>query len=86
MQSSQTAAAKGIRLHLAAIDKRQAWLAQQLGESPFWVSRRMSGSKTFDVEDLDRIAAVFETTIEGLLEAAKAVTPEPVERRAVVSS
>lgn len=73
MQTSQSAAAKGIRLHLAARNKRQAWLAEQLGVSPFWLSRRLSGTTTFDVEDLDRIAAVFGTTIEGLLASSKAV-------------
>jgi transcriptional regulator with XRE-family HTH domain len=73
MQSSQAAATKAIRLHLAARDKRQAWLAEQLGVSPFWLSRRMSGTKTFDVEDLDRIADVFGTTLDALLSSAKAV-------------
>jgi transcriptional regulator with XRE-family HTH domain len=73
MQSSQEAAVKAIRLHLAARNKRQTWLALELGVSPFWLSRRMSGEKTFDVDELDRIAAVFDTTIDGLLASAKAV-------------
>lgn len=80
MQSTQHTAAMGIRLQLAAIDKRQTWLAQQLGESPFWVSRRMSGVKNFDVEDLDRIAAVFGMTLEALLASAKAIVADDQEQ------
>lgn len=76
MQSTQHNAAMGIRLQLAALNKRQTWLAQQLGESPFWVSRRMSGVKNFDVDDLDRIAAVFGMTLEALLASAKALTSD----------
>ena len=67
MQDSQTAATKAIRLHLAALNKKQTWLAGELGVSPFWVSRRMSGAVNFDVEDLDRIAAALGTTLFDLL-------------------
>ena len=67
MQDSQTAATKAIRLHLAAKDKKQTWLAAQIGESPFWLSRRMSGAVNFDFDDMDRIAAAFGTDLLGLL-------------------
>lgn len=73
MQDSQTAATKAIRLLLAAHNRKQAWLASELGETPFWLSRRMSGSITFNVEDLDRIAAVFGIQLDGLLATADAV-------------
>lgn len=73
MQDSQTAATKAIRLLLAAHNRKQTWLAAQLGETPFWLSRRMSGSITFNVEDLDRIASVFGITIDVLLATADAV-------------
>ena len=79
MQSSQTTAEKAIRLHLAARKKNQAWLADQLGESAFWVGRRMSGAVAFDLTDLDRIARVFSVTLDELLAAADAVkVPEAV--------
>jgi hypothetical protein len=79
MQSSQTTAEKAIRLHLAARKKNQAWLAARLGESAFWVGRRMSGVVLFDVGDLDRIAAVFGVDLDDLLAAADAIkVPEAV--------
>lgn len=73
MQSSQVAAETAIRLHLAARKRSQRWLAAELGVSPFWVSRRMSGSKTFDVDELDRIAAVFGVDLDRMLASAEAV-------------
>ena len=73
MPSSQTAAEKAIRLHLAARNKRQVWLAEQLGVTSFWLTRRMTGVMEFSVTDLDRIAAVFGTTLENLLADAEAV-------------
>lgn len=76
MQSTQDAAAKAIRLLLAARDRRQTWLAKELGVSPFWLSRRMLGEITFDVDDLDRISTVFGITIDELLQTAKAVVGE----------
>ena len=84
MQESKQAAIKAIRLHLAARDKRQPWLAAKLHRSDFWMSRRMSGQVSFRVEDLEEIAAVFETTLpELILDAAKiAGTPS---REAVAS-
>lgn len=75
--SSQAAAEKAVRLLLAARRKTQAWLAAQIGETPFWISRRMSGKKTFNVDDLDRIAGVFDLTLDGLLATADAVADRP---------
>lgn len=74
MQDSQTAATKAIRLHLAAINKKQTWLAVELGVSPFWLSRRMSGEVNFDLDGLDRIARTLGTTLVALLEDAERFT------------
>lgn len=71
--SSKDAATKAIRLHLAARGKKQTWLADALGESPFWLSRRMTGAITWDVDELDRIAQVFDTTLDQLLTDSQAV-------------
>lgn len=71
--SSQDAAVRAIRLHLAARGVKQSWLADRLSVSPFWVSRRMSGATNFDIEELDRVAAIFGITIERLLSDADAV-------------
>jgi len=71
--SAQSSAVTAIRVRLAAMSKSQAWLADQIGESPWWLSRRMSGQQRFTTDDLDRIAAVFGTDIFGLLDTAKAV-------------
>lgn len=79
MQSSQTSAEKAIRLHLAARKKNQTWLADELGESAFWIGRRMSGAVMFNLDDLDRIATVFGVTLDELLAAADAIkVPEAV--------
>lgn len=72
MKSSQAVVAQGIRLHLHAVGKSQAWLARRLGESSSWLSRRMSGATNFDIDELDRIAEVLRTTVENLLAAALA--------------
>lgn len=68
MARTQHRAEQAIRLILAAHNKSQAWLAQQLGESPFWVARRLNGVVNFDVEDLDRVARVLGTDLAGLLQ------------------
>lgn len=73
MQDTQTAAEKAIRLLLAAHGRTNAWLAEQLGVSPFTLSRRMRGEIKFDVELLDRIATLFGLTFEQLLATADAV-------------
>lgn len=73
MRSTQHDAEKAIRILLAARNERQLWLAEQLGVSVFWLSRRMSGSIAFNVDDLDRIAAVFGKTLDELLATAEVV-------------
>jgi len=82
MQDSQSAATKAIRLHLAAINKKQTWLAAQLGVSAFWISRRMSGAVNFDLEDLDRIATALGTTLADLLADAEKIAHPVAEVKA----
>lgn len=85
MQSSQISAEQAIRLILAAHNKSQAWLANELKESPFWVTRRLNGVVNFDLEDLDRIAAIFSTDVPGLLGFAESLPQIAVARKAVAS-
>lgn len=73
MQDAQTSATKAIRLQLAALDKPNAWLAEQLGKTPFWLSRRMSGKKFWDVMELSTIAGVFGLTYTELIASADAI-------------
>lgn len=67
MARTQHRAEQAIRLILAAHNKSQAWLAKEVDESPFWVTRRLNGIVTLSLDDLDRIAAVFNTDVHGLL-------------------
>lgn len=83
MQSSQITAEQAIRLILAAHKKSQSWLADQVNESPFWVTRRLNGIVNFDLEDLDRIAAVFNTDVPGLLQFAATLPQISVEKKVV---
>lgn len=86
MASSQTSAEQAIRLTLAAHNKSQAWLAEQIGESVFWVTRRLNGAVNFDLEDLDRVADVFGTDVSGLLALVENLPQiTPVERKRVAS-
>lgn len=73
MRSTQEAATVAIRLHLAAWNENQTWLAKRLHRSVFWIGRRMSGEVRFDSNDLDEIAKVFKVTVAELLTAADAV-------------
>ncbi|MGF3055654.1 helix-turn-helix domain-containing protein [Microbacterium sp. YY-01] len=77
MQDAQTLAEKAIRLHLAARNKNQAWLAAQLGESTFWVGRRLNGAIAFKITDLERIAALFGRTVDELLTDADKIPTGP---------
>ena len=83
MQSSQISAEQAIRLILAAHNKSQAWLAKQVSESPFWVTRRLNGIVNFDLEDLDRIADVFGTDVPGLLGFAESLPQISATKKAV---
>lgn len=63
-------AARAIRIALASSDRSQRWLADQLGESQHWLSRRMAGTTALTTDDLDRIAGVFGLDLFGLLALA----------------
>ena len=82
MRSTQDAVTTAIRLHLAARNKTQGWLADRLGRSAFWVTRRMTGDVSFDANSLDDIAGVFGLSVAELLAVADAV---PVRGEAVAS-
>lgn len=73
MQDTQSAIVKAIRLHLAAKNRTQVWLARQIGVSQFWIGRRMNSATIFTVEDVDRVASVLGTSFEQLLADAEAV-------------
>lgn len=74
MQGTQELVERSIRMHLASRKQTQAWLAKQLGVTPFWVSRRMSGEISFDIEVLDRIAAIFGISIDRLISDGDALS------------
>lgn len=80
MQSSMDQAVKAISLLLVARGKTKVWLAEQLGESQFWVGRRMNGSVKITLQDLDRLAAVFGISVAELLSIPGAI---PKAREAV---
>lgn len=85
MRSTQEAATTAIRLHLAARNKTQSWLAEKLKRSVFWIGRRMSGDVLFDSNTLDEIARVFGVTVAELLSAADAVKVPSAVEEAVAS-
>ena len=58
----------GIRMHLASRRLSQSWLADELGETPHWLSRRMSGKVNFNTQELDRVAKALGIDFLGLLE------------------
>lgn len=62
----------GIKVRLASKNETQSDLAARLGESPFWVSRRLN-SQAITIEDADRIAEALGTDLVGLIDLAKAV-------------
>lgn len=63
----RTAAA--VRAEIARRGWSQTRLAEALGVSQGWVSRRTSGRDPFDVAELERIAAVLEVPLSRLLPA-----------------
>lgn len=45
----------------------QAQLADRLGETQPWVSKRLTGVNRFQLEDLDKLTAIFELSPAELL-------------------
>lgn len=68
MSNAQTAAATGIRYRLFVQQHTNKWLADQIGVSPYWLSRRLAGKPAFDVVELERIAAALGTDFLGLFD------------------
>lgn len=54
---AQTAAA--CRAELARVGRSQTWLADELGENKYWVSRRLGGVTDMSVDDVYRICAAL---------------------------
>lgn len=74
MTSPTTQATSGaIRAEVARRRLNQRELAEQLGMSQSALSRRMAGEQTWDLDELDRIAQLFEMDVRDLLPAS--VTP-----------
>ncbi len=61
--------AEEIRVLLARRRVSGVWLADQMGKSQSYVSRRLNADLSFDVDDLELIAQVLDTTVERLLTA-----------------
>ncbi|MFT4156526.1 MAG: helix-turn-helix transcriptional regulator [Microbacterium sp.] len=76
MQGTQELVERSIRMHLASRKQTQAWLAKQLGVTPFWISRRLSGEIPFDLEVLDRIATVFGIGIDRMIADGDALSAD----------
>lgn len=85
MRSSADRAVQAILLLLVARDKTKTWLASELGESQFWVGRRLNGTVTPDLQDLDRIAGVFGISVPEMLAIPDAI-PAPREQREAVGA
>lgn len=70
--------AQRIRSRMGWLNIRQRELAKRLGENDQWVSVRINGKVTLDVNELHRFAKALEVGISELLptdeEAARAVT------------
>lgn len=54
---AQTAAA--CRAELARAGRSQTWLATEVGENKYWVSRRLAGTTDISVDDVYRICAAL---------------------------
>jgi len=66
--TTQDVTSTGIRMHLASRKLSQSWLAEEIGETQHWLSRRMSGKVNFNTHDLDRVAKALNTDFLGLIE------------------
>lgn len=59
--------AANVRAEMARQRKTQSALATALGRSQMFLSRRLGGQTPFDLDELDRIAAILDIPIERLL-------------------
>jgi transcriptional regulator with XRE-family HTH domain len=67
MPNSPTARVAGnVRAELARAGLSQTEFAASLGKSQAWISRRLTGSTPFDVDDLVRIAGALGVSVATL--------------------
>lgn len=52
--------ARELKILLTSRDMNATELARRIGKNQAWIQRRMAGDVAFDLEDLEKIAAVFE--------------------------
>lgn len=64
------AVAKEIRVALIRADLKQAQLAERMGVSEMWVSRRLRGAQPIDLNDLQRFAEALQVAVPDLLPAS----------------
>ena len=62
------ATAAAVRAHAASRGARQVDIAEILGITQAQVSRRLTGTVPFTLEDLERLAPYFEVTVAELLD------------------
>ena len=62
-----------MRAELGRQRRTGAWLAEQLGVSTAYVSRRLSGEFPMTIEDLHRIAAALGVAVADLMPASERV-------------
>lgn len=73
---------RAVAHRLTRLHKSPAWLAEQLQVEQLWVSRRMTGQVTIDLDDVDRLAAALglSSGFELLsLDLAEAEDPDEIE-------
>ena len=63
-----------VRAAMARASKRQNVVALATGRSQSYISRRLTGEQPFDIDDLDRVAALLDVPITDFF-ATVAVTP-----------
>ena len=63
-----------IRAAIAGADVTQEELAERVGKSQQWVSRRITGTVPADASDIELIAAALDVPVAQLLPAAQPTT------------
>jgi transcriptional regulator with XRE-family HTH domain len=72
--------AASVRAEMARRRVSQQALADVLGHSQAWISRRVSGEVEFTVDELRRVAAALVVPLAQLLGEDKTPEPEPARR------
>lgn len=79
MSNAQTTVVAGIRYRLFVAKKTSKWLADQIGVSVFWLSRRFAGKPAFRVNELEQIAEALGTDFESLFDVPDEVLNERID-------